>query len=262
MNPLSPITDVNLWLGPWPARRLPFDETPAFVARLRTFGVTQAWVGSFEMLLHRDLATVNERLAAACKTHAEKLLIPFGAINPTQPDWIEDVRRCHEVHRMPGLRVTPNYHGYTLDHPEFMKLLAVAEERQLIVQLAVRLEDERTQPRLLRASDVDVKPLAQILPKFPRLSLMVLNGLHNPAVQSWLNDPSSRPVRFDLATLEGVAGIQRQLKTLATTQLCFGSYFPFFVWEAAKLKLRESELPEPVKHQILHQNATLAWPPQ
>ena len=111
--------DTNAHLGHWPFRRHGFEETAKFLDKLRAVKVTEAWVGSFECVLHKDVAGANARLAAECRDHRAGMLLPFGTVNPMLPDWREDLRRCVEVHRMPGLRLHPNYHGYKLDDPAF-----------------------------------------------------------------------------------------------------------------------------------------------
>ena len=83
------IIDTNVNISRWPFRRLPGDETPDLVARLRKRNVAQAWAGSFDGILHKDIGGVNARLAADCNTYGKGFLAPFGSINPKLPDWQE-----------------------------------------------------------------------------------------------------------------------------------------------------------------------------
>ena len=248
--------DVNVSLFRYPTRRLPFDETASLVEKLKASGVSQAWAGSFEGLLHNDMAGVNERLAVACRQAREQILVPFGTVNPRLPDWEEDLRRCQEVHQMPGIRLFPNYHGYVLNSPDATKLLTIADDRKIVVQIAVRLEDPRTQHRLLNVPDVDLQPLISILKQRPQLRLMILNGLMSTGAELQSQLVQSGRVYFDIATLEGVGGLSRLMKTVPPDRIVFGSHAPFFVWESADLKLKESPLPAPYHDQIRRANAT------
>jgi predicted TIM-barrel fold metal-dependent hydrolase len=127
----------------WPFRKLKYAGAKALVAKLRKHRITQAWAGSNKGLLHKNPNGVNARLAEECQANGDKMLVPFGTVNPALPDWEEDLRRCQEQYRMPGIRLYPSYHNYTLQKPEVARLLQLAQKRGLIVQLAVRMEDPR-----------------------------------------------------------------------------------------------------------------------
>src|ERR1044072_7941158 len=51
--------DTNVTLFQWPGRRLPHDDPASLLKVLDQHGITEAWAGSFEGILHRDLAGVN-----------------------------------------------------------------------------------------------------------------------------------------------------------------------------------------------------------
>lgn len=234
------LVDTNVYLSHWPLRRLPFDETAALVAKLRSQGVTQAWAGSFDGLLHRDIASVNARLAQECRREGQGLLVPFGSVNPNLPDWEDDLRRCAEEHRMPGIRLHPTYHGCTLDDPDFAKLLELAASRGLLVQIATNLEDRRMMHPLLQIEPPGIKPLAGIAKKTPGLRLELL-GLKSPPPKDLLD---ACDACMDFSMIEGVGGIANLLDRVAPDRILFGSHAPLFYFESSRLKLQESPLDE------------------
>jgi predicted TIM-barrel fold metal-dependent hydrolase len=236
------LIDLNVTLSRWPFRHLPLDETPRLVTRLRRYGVSSACAGSFDSLLHKDIGQVNAHLAEECLRHGRGLLVPFGSVNPQLPDWEEELRRCHEQFHMPGLRLYPNYHGYSLDDPRVTKLLDLAQARGLTVQLALAMEDERTQHPLVRVPQVNAIPLLTLLTARPQVRIVLLNWFR--AVNGELLPKLARAgqVYFDVATVEGVGGISNLLKQVPVNRVVFGSHAPFFYFESALLKLKESTL--------------------
>ena len=249
------IVDTHVYLSRWPFRRLPDDEPEALVARLRRHGVAQAWASTFDGLFHKDVGAANARLVQDCRRHGPNLLAPFGSVNPKLPDWQEDLRRCQEEYKMPGIRLHPNFHGYTLDDPLFAELLRMACARGLIVQLAVQMEDDRVQYPLMKVLPVDLAPLAKVAVGIPKLRLMLLNGIRSvnrPALQSLLRVPG---MRFEFAMLDGVGGVARLVEEVTAARVMFGSYTPFYNFESALLKMKEAGLAEAVARRINERNA-------
>jgi predicted TIM-barrel fold metal-dependent hydrolase len=248
------IVDTNVNLSRWPFRRLVGDEPADLVRRLRRQNVTQAWAGSFDGAFHKDISAANTRLANDCGVYGQGFLLPFGSINPTLPDWQEDLRRCQEEHKMPGIRLHPNYHGYDLKDPVFADLLRLATERGLVVQLALCMEDERTQHPLMRVPPVDLSPLADLVKAKPKLRLVVLNCY--PQLKLDLQELArAGEVYFDLSMVEGIGGVARLAEKVSLQRVLFGSHYPLFYFESALLKLQESGFTEAKKNAILNENA-------
>jgi predicted TIM-barrel fold metal-dependent hydrolase len=250
------IIDVNVHLSRWPFRRLPCDEISRMLERMDRWNVSSAWAGCFDGLFHRDLSGVNLRLTEACGAFGHGRLLPFGCINPQFPDWQEDLRRCHEDLKMPGIRLYPNYHGYTLDAPVFARLLAAAAERELIVQLAVRMDDDRVRHPLLSVDDVDVAPLAKVVEQSKGTRLVLVNGLRTLRRDALVELAAAGDVYFEISMLEGIGGIAHLLRSLPGERLLFGSHLPLFNLESAVFKVHESSLDPQQRAALLHENAT------
>jgi len=256
------IIDTNLHLFDWPFRSLKYRRTADLVVKLRSHRVIQAWAGSFEALLHKNLDAANARLADECRANGEGMLLPFGSVNPVWPDWEEDLRRCHEAYKMPGIRLYPNYHNYRLDQPEVVQLLRRATERGMLVQIAIEMEDERVHHPIITVPPVDAAPLAAAWKQVPGTRLQLLNGVTALRGNASGLLPETKIV-FDIANLEGTGAVGRLIEgkhwsirsQVPLERLLFGSHAPFFPCEAAVLRLFESPLEREQLLAIMHENA-------
>jgi predicted TIM-barrel fold metal-dependent hydrolase len=249
--------DTNVDLFQWPFRRIAGDDPASLVALLRKKGVTQAWTCSYEALLMRDVAGVNIRLADACGKHGPNFLVPFGTVNPKEPDWQDDVRRCAEVHKMPGIRLHPNYHGYALDDPVAAELLTLAASHKLVVQIALMMEDTRVQFPLMQVPTVNPAPLVDLMKGMPDLHLELLNAGYSGGGETGHMKELGQleNVYFDIAHQEGVGGVARLIKQTSASRVLFGSNFPFFYFESSLLKVREAGLTKEETHAVMDGNA-------
>jgi hypothetical protein len=262
--PATPeIIDANVHLFDWPFRQLKYGRTEALIAKLRKHRITAAWCGSFEAVLRKQLDLVNRRLADECKAHGGGMLVPIGSVNPAWPDWEADLEQCHEQHRMPGIRLYPMYHGYALDRPEFARLLAETAKRKMLVQIVLRMEDERVHPPALVVEAVDVSPLVGLLKSLPEAKVQLINSAGPLLGKNVAALVKETPVTFDIAATEGNGGVGRLIEgknysyqgAIPVERLMFGSHAPYFPCESALLKLFESPLSLQQLHLLMHANA-------
>ncbi len=245
------IIDSNISLFRWPFRRLPLDDTEKLVEKLRSLGVDKALAASFEGVFHRDLDSANARLVAECARFPE--LVPIGTVNPSQPGWEGDLHRCATEFRMPGIRLFPSQQGYALDSTLFARLLNLAAEAGLLVQIAVTLEDVRTQPESLVTPDVDPAPLAEAMKQAPGARVQLLNPrLRAGQIATLAAIPN---LYFDTARADGSDGIASLIEAAGRKRVLFGTHAPFLIPEAAIIRVHESALaPDPLRA-VLRGNA-------
>jgi predicted TIM-barrel fold metal-dependent hydrolase len=260
------IIDTNVHLFDWPFRKLKYAGAKALVAKLRRHRVKQAWAGSYEGLLHKNLDGVNARLAEECRANGAGVLLPFGTVNPALPDWEEDLRRCQEKYGMPGIRLYPSYHNYTLQKPEVAHLLRLAQKRGLVVQLAVRMEDPRVHLPVTRTPTVDVTGLSELLAALPNVKVQLLNAFNGTDPlrgQAGRRLIEQTRVTIDFSHVEGQGGLAKLIAgdrdsgrpPLLVERVFFGSHAPYFPCESSVFKLFESPLGRPELEKVMRGNA-------
>ncbi|MBI2481460.1 MAG: metal-dependent hydrolase, partial [Planctomycetia bacterium] len=143
-----------------------------------------------------------------------------------------------------------------LDDPRCSELRDLADKLGRIVQIAIKMEDERTQHRLLRVEPVEAAPLIEHLKTRPKLRVVLLNSLRTLRSDTISQLAAAGRVYFEISMQEGVGGIATLLEHAPWDRVLFGSYFPFFYLESALLKLRESELAQCQLDAITQVNAS------
>jgi len=262
------IIDTNVNLFDWPFRALKYRDTAALVAKLRKHRVIEAWAGSFEALLSKDMSGVNSRLAAECRTHGPGFLIPFGSVNIAWPDWEEDVRRCHEVHKMPGLRIYPGYQPFDTGHPAMERLVKMTAERGLILQVVFGMEDPRVHHPIIEVGPVALAPLWQAVRNTPDAKLALLHYSDHGQAEDLHHLMTKTNTVMDISRLEGNGAVGRMIGSVSglpsarvpVERIVFGSHAPYFPLETAILKLIESPLDAQQLQVIMQGNARRLLP--
>ncbi|CAG5016905.1 hypothetical protein DYBT9275_05661 [Dyadobacter sp. CECT 9275] len=267
--PLSAATpafiDSYINLFDWPFRKLKYADTGKITAKLSKHSITEAWAGSFEGLLHKNIDAVNARLAEECKKTWPVKLIPIGTVNPNWPDWEEDLRRCHEQYKMPGIRIVPIYQLIDLQSPEFGRLLEMTTRMGMFIQVVGDVEDPRHHHAALKTKDVKFEPLLDAAKSIPgaRIQLVHWNRkIPNPLLEKIMNETR---ITLDISRIEGAGELGRLMEgnswygpknlKISSERFLFGSHAPYFPLESALYKLFESPLSEAQFNLITRGNA-------
>lgn len=256
--------DTNVHLLCYPFRDFKYGATQVLVDKLRRHNIRQAWAGSYSSLFHKNIDYVNASLTKECRKKGDGMLLPFGTVNPMFPDWEEDLRRCHEEYKMPGIRLYPGYHGYSLEQEPFTCLLRAATERNLLVQLVIAMEDERMQHPLVEVPNVDVSPLPEVLSGIPEARLQLVHPFRHVRGERLQLMVEETEVLFEISNLDGLGALGRIIEgdhwymrdiSIPSERLLFGSHFPYFPLENSLFKFMESRLSEKQARTIMSKNA-------
>src|SRR5438093_1560923 len=262
------IIDTNVNLFSWPFRALKYCDTKALVAKLKKHRVIEAWAVSFEAQRSKDMSGVNTRLAAECLADGPGFLIPFGSINLAWPDWQEDVRRCHEVHKMPGIRIYPGYQPFDLDHPGMESLVKISSERGLVLQVVFGMEDNRVHHPIINVGPVTFGPLLKAVQGAPNAKVELLHFSGSSQDKDLSQFMKETNTFMDISRLEGNGAVGRMIGTVQglpsarvpVDRIVFGSHAPYFPLETALLKLIESPLDALQLQAIMQGNARRLLP--
>jgi predicted TIM-barrel fold metal-dependent hydrolase len=225
------LIDVSVFGGSWPfrahARRTPEQLKAYLTAR----GVGQAWLASASAVFYPDPMAGNEELFA--ETGEEPFFIKVAVIDVTLATWERDLTNCFERLGCLAVKLFPNYHGYGLDDPRVLRLVALCRERRAPVCIQVRMMDERGHHTLMKVPAVPVEQVVALAQRAPGARFLVCGAYQGELHR--LREAGN--VWADLSFVESGHTLRVAVNALGAQRLVFGSHTPLHSFGAGAAKL-------------------------
>lgn len=252
------IIDMNAYLGHFAFRRLRYNTAASLLALMDSREIDKAVVSSAGAITYRNAQAGNEELADEVRGNGDRL-IPFAVINPFYAGWQDDLQLCHEQFGMKGLRLYPKWHNYELASPCCRQLIDAATERNMVISIPIRVEDNRQRSWLLNIPDVPLEEIVELVKAHPKARFVLLNGIGYTRCPLGRKD-NGLPSNYALGLSRLSATLTNELGQLVTNlgaeRVMFGTGMPFNYPDPAIVKMEVLDATEADKKKIRSQNAT------
>lgn len=247
--------DVNTYVGHWPFRRIQPAGAKGLISILDRTKTEVALATPMHGIFYKDCLEGMREMLEEIEEYGSRLW-PLTVINPAFPGWEEDFILSVEQLGARGLRLFPNYHGYSLDDGAAKALLREAEARELPTMISVRIRDERSHHWLVKVPSVPVEEIDRMLTAFPALKVIVGNALWNE-LDALAEHLTNRADTFaEMSHFKSPMFIVEEfVDRFGAERLLYGSAAPLHYPEAQWLRVTRAEVSDEEKEKILGGNA-------
>lgn len=245
----QPAIDVAAWVGNYPFRGIINSTLDDLRGKAEALNMRFV-VASFDSLFHENNLDAFERWqeTLAGEGHLEH----WPVANPDQPGQLRYLEKLLDRHQPRGLRLLPNYHAYRLWHPEMDRLMAMAAERGMIVQIFQRIADERWH-WMLKMPAVSREDVDHVTSRYTDARVIV-SGC---AELAWIAPRLRECPHFyaDISRIRGpVLALEHYAAIVPLEKMVFGSLWPIQMIEASLWQITWSQLTEQTKADLLYGN--------
>jgi len=232
------VVDATAWVGTYPFRHIPASGPADLDRQAQRRGIDRVIVSRFEDLFQQNALAAWPRRARALARRPR--LEPWPVVNPPAAG---ELRRLEGICRSVGprgLRLLPNYHGYSLSGPAVDDLMALAQEHGLVVQVLQRITDER-QHWMLRVPPVPMEEMTEFAARH-RAAAILLSAINGPACDAEVLAAAPK-LRLDLSRMRGpVFALEGLLERVGAGRLVFGSLWPLQLVEATLWQVQAARI--------------------
>jgi len=243
------ILDTNVWSGHWHKKKFDTDTPKKIHRHIQDSGISMAMVSSTDAVFCSDPEIWNKELMRRLKKYP--LFIPVPVFKPTLANW-EKVINQYSSLPVRVLRLLPNYHGYSLISKELEPVFQLCSERNFVIFIQMRIEDEREHHPMAKVPPVKVDEVIKISKRFPDISFVSLSSYFSEAVNIC---SKTENVYVDISFVERMDTVKSLLEKVPASRVLFGSHTPFFYTKAALMRVEYAEIRQERKELILFKNA-------
>ncbi len=250
------ITDVNVFLGSYPFRRVPGTTPAAVLADMDRVGIAQAWVSHLPSLFWKDPSEGNGWLYETAEK--EPRFRPVPSVQPELANW-RDVMNEARRHRAPAVRCDPNFLGMDPAGAAMNALATASGEMGLPLLMAVKLEDLRQRHPNDVAPDLSPATVRGLVRAHHRLRMIITHADRGfiEEVHFGSTPEEAGRIWWDISWIWGPP--EDHLKTLVGTigaeRFVFGTGMPLRLPENGPAKLDLSDLTDAQRASIESGNA-------
>ena len=245
--------DVNTYIGHWPFREVVHNTLDGLDKLAQDNGITHMVVANIEGFFYKDVHQANLSLLKQLKDYRGKTqFLPLAIVNPTYPEWERDAREMIDAGFM-GFEIAPFYHFYSfqavLPYDDYVtvhyakQVLDLAEELDVPVRVCCSVENFRARSNYERYDNPTGADINALMAANPNTHLFITS--FNPVAA----DPAllkNRPnTYFELTAFTAgalmTAVADNAAKSVAPSQLCYGSLAPFQYMEPTLITLEYVE---------------------
>ncbi len=231
-------TDVNVFLGSYPFRRIPGTSVGAILEAMERVGTDEAWVSHLPGVFWKDPAEGNGWLYEV--SGMEPALRPVPAVQPELAHW-EEILDEAKARKAPAVRCDPGFHGMDPTGSPIRSLIAGCGEIGLPLMMAVRLEDIRQRHPNDAAPDLTPGVVRALVRSHPKTRFVITNAERSFVEEVHFGSTPAEAARiwWDICWIWGPP--ENHLATLLSTvgpdRFVYGTAMPLRIPENGVAKL-------------------------
>ena len=233
------IVDYFCFTGTYPFGQPGTFSIDALLKEMDADEVDHGYVTDIGSIFRKEPTDANIAFVERCAPHSKRLS-PLPVVDLSTETFEKDITIYSEM-GVKGIRIAPNYHGYSLSEDYCRRLGEILSEKKLMLFVARQVEDVRFQPACFGVKALSLQEVS-CLTENTRIVQLILNNFTATEIQNALD---SRPqnVLFDISAFDSsFNSMETLIEQLGAEAFVFGSMIPILSQGAVLCNLRKSLL--------------------